>query len=75
MRDGMKSCLGIGSSEDSSIGSNDFKVDPWLISHMTTILEPGEEVLALTDVERLELMAALRNSFDAHASDSNAATD
>lgn len=71
----MKSCPGIGSSEDSSVGSNDFKVDPWLISHMTTILEPGKKVFALADIERLELMAALRHSFDAHASDSDAATD
>ena len=42
---------------------------------MTTILEPGKKVFALADIERLELMAALRHSFDAHASDSDAATD
>jgi hypothetical protein len=41
----------------------------------TTVLKPGSEILALTDIENLELVAALRNSLDAYPSDSNTASD
>lgn len=65
---------GTGSSEISPVYRNSLEFDPGLISHWPIIFEPRREVLALADIEGLELMAAFSYSFNADPGDSNAAS-
>lgn len=63
------------SSRKLLVRGDSFKFDSRLVVGSTTVLKPGSEILALTDIEDLKLMAALRNSLNAHSSHSNTATD
>jgi len=51
-----------------------FKLNPWSVPVCITILEPRGEVLTLAHVEGSKLVAALSDSLNANAGDTNAAT-
>lgn len=63
------------SSRKLLVRGDSFKFDSRLVMGSTAVLKPGSEILALTDIEDLELMTALRNSLDTYSSHSNTATD
>ena len=51
------------------------KANPVLVFERPALLKPRVEILALTDIERLELITPVRNRLDANASDSDTATN
>ncbi|KAG2026919.1 hypothetical protein GB937_001711 [Aspergillus fischeri] len=62
-------------SKHSSILRNGLEVDFAFVSERSAVFEPRKEVFALTDIKRLQLIAALCDRFNTHTRDPDAATD
>lgn len=62
-------------SKHSSILRNSLEVDSAFVSEGPAVLEPWKEILTLTDIKRLQLIAALCHRFNANTCDPDAATD
>jgi hypothetical protein len=62
-------------SKHPSILRNSFEVDSAFVSEGPAVLKPWKEILALTDIKRLQLIAALCHRFNANTCDPDAATD
>jgi hypothetical protein len=66
---------GVQGKRFNLVRGDSFEFDSRLVVNSTAVLKPGSKILALTDIESLELVAALRNGLNTNSSHSNTPTD